>query len=53
MEILNLNPVSKLDDEDNGSINQCAKPKGSVKKACRLYVGKPGIKKRDKLKFDF
>jgi len=41
------------DDEDNGSINQCAKPKGSVKKACRLYVGKPGIKKRDKVKFDF
>jgi len=41
------------DDEDNGSANQCAKQKGSRKKACKLYVGKPGIKGRDKVKFHF
>lgn len=39
-------------DVDNGSENICDKPKGSVKKACKLFRGNPGIKGRDKLKFD-
>lgn len=40
------------EDKGNGSENVCSKQKGNRKRACRLYTKKPGVKGRDKLKFD-
>ena len=45
--------AKKCDDEANGSVDVCDKPKKSRKQACKLYTGKPGVKDRDKLKFTF
>jgi len=47
------NNYNNCDDESNGSTNVCAKQSGTRKSACKLYVGSPGIKDRNKLKFEF
>ena len=43
--------AAACDDEVNGSVDVCDKPKKSRKSQCKLFTGKPGIKDRNKLKF--
>jgi len=43
--------IPACDDDDNGSINVCDKPKKNVRTACKDFIKKPGIGGRDKLKF--
>jgi len=45
--------AAACDDDENGSDTTCSKPSKATKDKCKLFTGKPGVKGRDKIRFDF